>query len=146
MKENKSNKAETERRTAIVLEMLLTGYGRTKIHSTCNLPNGLNWNVTIGMIDQYIKKANKEIDIMAEKDYEKSYKKAKSRLLFLYQKLAEKKDYKAAILALKELAEIDGLKVQKVANVNPDGSKLDLSNLSKEEILAMGEIALKIGI
>ena len=146
MKEQKSTDAEKEKRVSIVYEMLCMSYGRQKILSTCNNPTGLNWAITPRQIDNYISDANKEIEILTEKNLEKSYKKAKSSFLFLYQKLAEKKDYKGAIMAMKEIAELDGLKIQKTAAVNPDGTNIDFSKLSKEEILAMGEIALKIGI
>ena len=117
--ENKSTKAETERRIQIVYEMMCTGYTRKKILLLTNSESSsLKWDVSDRQVDKYIKAAGKAIDEITEKNFDRCYKNTKARLNYCYQKLAEKKDFKGAIMALKELSELDGLKVQKPIDLN----------------------------
>ena len=61
MKENKANTVETEERTMIVLDMLLSGLKRREILINVANNEELNWNICDSQIDNYISKANKII-------------------------------------------------------------------------------------
>ena len=61
MKENKANTVETEERTMIVLDMLLSGLKRREILINVANNEKLNWNICDSQIDNYISKANKII-------------------------------------------------------------------------------------
>lgn len=129
-KTNKCGDAEMEIRISIVLDMLLSGLRRREILENIRTNDALKWDVVDSQIDNYIKAANEEIERIAERNIDKTYKKVKSRLDYLYKKSVEKEDYKTALAVNDKEAELDGLKITKQAQVTKDGEDVDLSNIT----------------
>ncbi len=128
-KENKSGDAEMEIRISIVVDMLLSGLRRREILQNISTNEALKWDVSDRQIDDYIRQANEEISKIAEKDKDKTYRKVKSRLEFLYRKSIEVKDYKTALVVNDKEAELDGLKITKQENRQVDGEGKDVSKV-----------------
>lgn len=139
-KENKCGDAEMEIRISIILDMLLSGLRRREILQNIATNEALKWDVSDRQIDEYIRLANEEISKIAEKDKDKTYRKVKSRLEFLYRKSIEVRDYKTALVVNEKEAELDGLKITKQENRQIDGEGkdvtlgYDLSKLSAETL------------
>jgi len=107
----KSNDAEFQKRIGIVTDMLLSGLTRGEI-----LQNGssLDWNVSDRSIDEYISKARVVIDELGRERADMLYTKVITRLNYMYKKLVNVKDYKGAAGVLDKIADVAGLKVNKV--------------------------------
>lgn len=147
LKVSRADEATKTKRILTVLEMLLAGLHKQEIVSIVNKVDGLNWKLSDRQITDYIKWANQEIDIIAERNAEKTYRNSKGRLEYLYRKLINVKDYKGALMVIDKVNELDGLKIQKIAPVTPDGDKyeqsIDVTKLSTETLLELANASRK---
>jgi len=124
MKENKANTVETEERTMIVLDMLLSGLKRREILINVANNEKLNWNICDSQIDNYISKANKIIKEYGKLNKEKIIAKARARYEFLYKKLVDVNDYKSAASIVEKDTELAGIKIQKTELTGKNGKDL----------------------
>ena len=124
MKENKANTVETEERTMIVLDMLLSGLKRREILINVANNEELNWNICDSQIDNYISKANKIIKEYGKLNKKKIIAKARARYEFLYKKLVNVKDYKSAASIVEKDTELAGVKIQKTELTGKNGKDL----------------------
>lgn len=124
MKENKANTVETEERTMIVLDMLLSGLKRREILINVANNEKLNWNICDSQIDNYISKANKIIKEYGELNKKKIIAKARARYEFLYKELVNVKDYKSAASIVEKDTELAGVKIQKTELTGKNGKDL----------------------
>ena len=124
MKENKANTVETEERTMIVLDMLLSGLKRREILINVANNEKLNWNICDSQIDNYISKANKIIKEYGKLNKKKIIAKARARYEFLYKKLVNVKDYKSAASIVEKDTELAGVKIQKTELTGKNGKDL----------------------
>ena len=124
MKENKANTVETEERTMIVLDMLLSGLKRREILINVANNEELNWNICDSQIDNYISKANKIIKEYGKLNKKKIIAKARARYEFLYKELVNVKDYKSAASIVEKDTELAGVKIQKTELTGKNGKDL----------------------
>lgn len=121
----KSNIAIYTYRVDVVMEMLLAGLRRKVILENIATNEKLKWNVSKGQIDNYIAKAKLEILTIMEPDKETLRKTTLARIEFLYAKFVNVKDYKGALLALKDISLLSGIaEASKIEITGKDGSKL----------------------
>jgi hypothetical protein len=68
-----------------------------------------NWDVKLRQIENYIQKAKEAIEKEVQKEINYDYSKAIIRFEQLYKACIDRKDYKTALSANKELASLQGL-------------------------------------
>jgi len=93
-------------------------------------------------IDNYIKKVrntffNFENEVASEKG------RSLARLDDLYNKCVKIQDYKGALVVLKEINDITGMKITKIDNISSDGSMspIDTSTLNEEQKKVLLQLA-----
>lgn len=102
----KSTKAEIKRRVKAISTLLLNGASRADI---LQYATKTDWDVSDGMIDKYIAKANEGFKQSATFDNGVELGKALNRLQRLYMSHLENKDYRDALAVQKEINKLLGL-------------------------------------
>lgn len=119
---NKATKAETEERTSIVLDMLLSGLKRREILKNIENNENLKWGIRKSQVDQYIAKANAIIAEYSNTKRDEIFAKGMARYDFLYMRLVNIKDYKNAAVVVDKQIDLAGIKVTKIAETDTKGN------------------------
>jgi hypothetical protein len=139
---NKRCKAETNGHELFVLQLMIDGYSVQDIvkHMMSNMGY-----VTQSNCMRVIHKAYKIIRQNSESEAQAAKEKYSAMYLQLYKKTLEAKDYKNSIKAIDSLAKLQGLLIQKIEQKTESqvNQKIDLSNITDENLEKMVEIILK---
>lgn len=126
--------AESEKRTNIILGLLIDGYQRRDIIEY--IREQTDWGIQRAQIDNYIRKANDELEELAKFERSKEFGRAIVRLSKLYKQNMELKENKDALEVLKEIHKLYGLYApQTVLNLNRN-TDISEEELDKELIAA----------
>ena len=114
----KATNAESLKRREAIKEMLADGYSRGQIVKYC----GETWGIKVTQVDQYIAKCNEEFEEAYKERADKRYGRALKRTTQFYLKMKRKGNDVCAASALKELNDIEGVKISKTDHTSSDGS------------------------
>lgn len=130
-RETKANKAEVERRTTVVVDLLLDGLRRHEILKY--IENKEKWGISNSQVDEYIAKANEVINNYESGNRDAKIRKTEQRLEKLLSRAISKKDFRLARLLIQDIRTLFGIdKPQKYARTDSEGR--DLDNITDEEI------------
>ena len=116
--QEKSTKAELQRRVAYIMSLLSKNYKRSQIIE--HVLQSCNWNVTSNTIGKYINRAKGELVKEIRKSAVQHLAKSVMQYEDLYDKAYAESDWRAALAARKEL--------DRVLNVGADKLDQDLEN------------------
>ncbi|MFQ5641806.1 MAG: hypothetical protein ACE5IR_27845 [bacterium] len=119
-RETKANKAEVERRTTVVVDLLLDGLRRHEILKY--IEKNENWGISNSQTDEYIAKANEVINNYESGNRDAKIKKTEQRLEKLLSRAISKKDFRLARLLIQDIRTLFGIdRPIKIAPTTPDG-------------------------
>lgn len=135
----KSTNAQVELRTSEIYDLLLQGATRTEILQYA----AKNWKVSERQTDSYISKATQLVENDSATQREEVLTLTKARLQHLYRKSVEAKDYRAALLVLKEQSSLLGLYPQPTPPTPPP-SPSSLGSASSPDLFTKSILGLDL--
>lgn len=129
---NKSDKAEIQRRIAYVMELLSRKYKRSQILEHCL--NETDWNVTSNTIGKYINRAKGELVNEIRKSAVQNMAESVMDLKELYRQAYSAGDIKTALAVRKELNAVLEVRISSIAATadEDDGISAELEQMVRD--------------
>jgi hypothetical protein len=140
MAENKANKAEVQRRTNVILDLLLDGLRRHEVLQYASKQT--DWSLSDRQIDEYISRANEAIENHRSEERAKRINKTEMRLEKLLTRALSKQDHRLVRLVLEDIRKLFGLDAPTKHALTDKEGEHDFVNLTIEEIRRRAEAIL----